>query len=55
MQIGSVRTAARAVARSIGVLGSTVGGLVRTKRCAKCHHLLVKRAIVCAHCGRWQG
>ena len=55
MQIESVKTAARAIARSMGAVGSSVGGLVRTKRCAKCHHLLVKRAIVCARCGRWQG
>ena len=55
MQIDSVKTAARAIARSVGVVGSTVGGLVRTKRCAKCQQLLVKRAIVCARCGRWQG
>jgi len=50
-----VKTAARAIVRSVGALGSTFGGLVRTKRCAKCRHLLVKWAIVCAHCGRWQG
>jgi hypothetical protein len=55
MQIESVRTAARAIARSVGVVGSTFGGLVRTKRCAKCRQLLAKRAIVCARCGRWQG
>ncbi len=46
MQIGSVKSAARAFARSVGVLGHTVGGLVRTKRCSRCRHLLAKRAIV---------
>ena len=55
MQIESVKTAARAIARSMGVVRSTVGGLVRTKRCARCRHLLAKRSIVCARCGRWQG
>lgn len=55
MQIESVKTAARAIARSVGVLGSTVGGLIRTKRCLKCRHLLARRTIVCTRCGRWQG
>ena len=55
MQIGSVKTAARAIARSVGAFGSTVGGLVQPKRCSRCRHLLLKRAIVCARCGRWQG
>lgn len=55
MQLRSVKTAARTVVRSVGVFGSTVSGLVRTKRCSRCRHLLVKRAIVCSHCGRWQG
>lgn len=55
MQMQSVRTAARAIARSVSTVGTTVGGLVRIKRCARCRHLLARRAIVCAHCGRWQG
>lgn len=55
MQFQSVKTAARAVARSVGVLGSTFGGYVKPKRCSHCRHLLMKRTIVCARCGRWQG
>jgi hypothetical protein len=51
MELNSVKTAARAVARSVGAFG----GYVRTKRCRGCRHLMRKRAIVCMRCGKWQG
>jgi hypothetical protein len=54
MQIQSVKAAARAIARSVSVFGSTFGGYVQPKRCSRCRQLLLKRAIVCARCGRWQ-
>jgi hypothetical protein len=50
MQFNAVWAAALAVVRSVG----EIKGYVTTKRCWRCRHLLSKRAIVCAHCGKWQ-
>jgi hypothetical protein len=55
MQLESVKAAARTVVRSVGGFSNTFGGYVRTKRCLRCRHLLLRRAIVCSHCRRWQG
>ena len=50
MQFDAVRAAALAVVRSV----DEVKGYVTIKRCWRCQHLLRKRSIVCAHCGKWQ-
>jgi hypothetical protein len=50
MKFDAVRSAALAVFRSV----DEVKGYVTIKRCWRCQHLLRKRAIVCAHCGKWQ-
>ena len=50
MQFDAVRAAALAVVRSV----DEIKGYVTTKRCWRCQHLLRKRSIVCAHCGKWQ-
>jgi hypothetical protein len=51
MQLDSVRAvAARAIVRSVGVFT----GYLTTKRCWRYQQLLIKRAIVCMHCRKWQ-
>ena len=52
MALHSATTAALdAVRRSVG----TISGYVMAKRCWRCRHLMSKRTILCAHCGKWQG
>ena len=51
MQLNAMKAAASALARSVGA----VRGYVTTKQCWRCRRRLTRRAIVCTHCGKWQG